>query len=236
MALVAAGYGIVRVARRIPRAALVRPRPGRGRIMAFSAAVPALGLLMSAGYTYRERIFEEWYLHRLGFPQETVRRNAVEMLGRFGSARSVAALTALVEREGIRSSLGLKAAQALLRLGRPGLDAFWDDDRGLGTLTLYAVVDASDDDLKDTLVPPALEALKDPDFLVRFEGASLLRRLGAPAEGAIPDLTRAAEDENETGIVRTTASDAVLRIEGSFPAKARRIPATSSPSDPATRS
>jgi len=234
LAFLAAGYAIFRSARRIPTGLPPRARPGRGRIIALSAAVPAVGLLMTAGYSYRERILEEWYLHGLGSPHESVRLAAAEKLCRFGSERSARALIAVVEREGVRSAFGLKAAQALLHLGGPGLAAFWDDRHGFGSVTLYAVVDASDDDLKASLVAPGIEALKNRDFLVRFEGASLLGRLGAAAESAIPHLEKAVGDESE--VVRITASDAILRIEASLPAPAGPIPATFSPADPVTPS
>jgi hypothetical protein len=72
------------------------------------AAAVSLGALLlslgAAGYAFRERIEEEWRLHRLHSGTREERQAAVERLGRIGSARAIGPLLEAYAEECRRSS------------------------------------------------------------------------------------------------------------------------------------
>jgi hypothetical protein len=61
----------------------------RGRLIAISVGILGLALLTIAGFAFRERIREEYWLWRLEREEETGQRLAVKRLGELRSLRAV---------------------------------------------------------------------------------------------------------------------------------------------------
>jgi HEAT repeat protein len=179
----------------------------RGRTAAFLTAVLAISLLAWAGSS-APKIREEWYRYQAQRGSLENRLHALQRLGVLGSPGAVDILARIAEQEGVKQPLGLAAAQALIRTGKPGLDAFIDR---VGVLRLYAALEASGDDLKVQVVPLAVDALQDPDFLVMYEGASLLGRLGPLPGPARAALNEACDDDEEA--VRRAACRSLRRLD-----------------------
>jgi HEAT repeat protein len=75
------------------------------------------------------------------------------------------------------------------------------------------------------VIPILIDALRDPDALIRLHLARLLGRLGRESEAALPQLKAAALDDPDPE-VRTAAGEAIEKIKGtlSSPLPARPAP------------
>jgi hypothetical protein len=103
----------------------------RGKLLALSTTALGLVVLVVVGFAARDRIFEEWYLHKLRFGDDQEKLHAAERLAESHSARAVPALLdclRLGPRK--RKSTGyserdqtFRLQECIARVGKPALPA-----------------------------------------------------------------------------------------------------------------
>ncbi len=108
-----------------------------------------------------------------------------------------------------RVDRSMSQLQTLGLLEPPGLIAVLGDSNP--NIRLLAVEILSDLDPIEASLPALINALEDPDQLVRIAAVDPLARFGRKAHAAIPVLNKWLEDERE--YIRLTAAAAICRIE-----------------------
>ncbi len=128
----------------------------------------------AAAVVGRERIREEWYIHRLSSEDRRARIEAIWKLSELHSTKSIPPLLALVrapetplssdliDRAAFRrkepcSSMADVAMRALLALGSPGIAALSEEPHAWPLLS--RLIEAQDANDEETLAPAAAEAL-----------------------------------------------------------------------------
>jgi HEAT repeat protein len=180
----------------------------RGKAIALSTAAVGLVVLVMAGIVAKDRILEEWYLHKLRLGDDQEKLYAAEKLAEIKSVSAVPALLGClrVELHGRSTAysqwtLGEQACrlqESLARIGKPAL-------------------------------PDLLRAVGNEDAFVAFVAASSLEwvyyqkkpsGIGGPGcrvnlNWCIDPVVRfLRDDEKQTKEVRQTAAEALKKIEG----------------------
>ena len=105
----------------------------RGKAFALSTAVVALAVLVAAGFAAKDRIREEWYLHKLQTGGQNEREFAAEVLVELRSSRAVPVLVELLRTESTVRNLLVQrqgrtrylkthyAARSLGKIGTPAV-------------------------------------------------------------------------------------------------------------------
>jgi HEAT repeat protein len=167
----------------------------RGRAITRTTVALGLAVLVGAGFAAKDRIREEWWLHKLRTGDSRERTAAAEGLARLGSIRAVPILLR------ISGDDGKKVLSHFLL----------SDEANAAMGALQAVVSK-----RGTLVLPHLtEALRSGYWTVRWRAAQLILALAPGVEEAVPALVQAFEDEPENDgrrILRTAAHDVLVRI------------------------
>ena len=163
----------------------------KGRRLTYLTISLGVLVLLIAGYAFKDRAVEQWYLWKLESEDEQSRYDAVMKLAEMGAVGAVPAVLKILGTPSVEkypSSTGLSPVDML----------FFD----LLKLKSFA---------GKRSVPYLVMALDDKGR-VPYLSALLLRRLGPQARGAIPALTTALHHESE--LVRHAAADALKKIQG----------------------
>jgi HEAT repeat protein len=213
----------------------------RRRALILGLGLGAAGLAVALPFLppVRHRIEEEWYLRKLDSPNRIERRRAGERLARLGSLRAIPRLVKLFPTDDSSREPPYWVPQALVRMGKPGIDAAFGLKMPDGRLhpsvfeaieelggdaievipALVSCLSSKDDGLNAAFVlkrlgsqaiPPLLRALAEPSAEGRENAAYALGLMEAGAAQAVPALARALGDQEAR--VREEVAEALGKI------------------------
>jgi HEAT repeat protein len=150
------------------------------------------------------------------------RHEALLALGAIGPAAKAVVPTAIKALQDSDPNVRYSACYALGKIGPPALAArdalqkqLADNDSFLSLVSAWALA-RIDPDCSDTApksVPLLIQALKEPEPMIRLEAASSLRCLGPRAKSAAPALKKTARNDS-SDLVRDMANEAIEAMEG----------------------
>lgn len=156
---------------------------------------------------YQDQTFAEWQ-HDLQDLSLEFRMRAVTALGQFGAQAVPALVQVLRDPE---PGLRLNAAATLGQIGPAAKDAAPAlvellRDRGTADAPLPMIISHILVSIGSTVIPLLVQALRDPDAVVRFQAARTLGAFGPAAKEAVPALVEALQDsDKEVPMIATRA-------------------------------
>jgi HEAT repeat protein len=182
----------------------------RGKAIARTAVGFGLAVLLGGGFAVKDRIREEWWIHKLKNGDEEEKTAAAKRLGEFGSERGVAALLSAVGRVSVadvitetwqgttitkKPPLVDHIQDALLRIGRPAtlklVQALRDEHQMVAIVAAQALKRIYRKDVKrrENLLPVTIELLQ------------------------VTSVLQALQEKERSEQVRLAAADALGRIQ-----------------------
>ena len=202
----------------------------KGRRRAYLTITLGVVVLLAAGYAFRDKALEQWYIWKLESDDEQSRKDAAARLAEMGAVGAVPAILEILDGPGIFGRLdpavlsvpsgppSAPSAELLLDANATGrideAEQRWLVPSG-GSFFLFHALWKLTSVTGKRSTPYLVTALDDSGSYAPYLSALLLGRIGPDARGAIPALTTALRHESE--LVRLTAAEALKRIQGEQP-------------------
>ena len=193
----------------------------RGRKVAVGVVIIGLLTLAGAGFAFKDKAVEQWYLLKLDSEEEEERELAAEKLGEIGSKRAIPQLIEIFRRSPKPTHRGAIRSVAFSPNGKLVVTALGDRTvRIWDAATGYFISGA---DIRShysaralvkigrPAVPALMRVLKDNDEGNQLGAVEALGEIGPQARDAVPALTLVLEDKNE--FVRQAAAKALRKIQ-----------------------
>jgi HEAT repeat protein len=173
----------------------------KGKATALSVTALGIMTLLTLAVVMKDRIAEEWFIHKLQSNSEAETASAARNLGVLGSVRSVPGLAKLALWSAEYESLiYLDPELSLISVEGSESASFWARDEVLQALNRIGV----------KAIPSLLHELSSSSFETRLGAAFALGELGGEAKAAIPLLELRCKDSQKE--MRVVAQDAMKKI------------------------
>lgn len=203
----------------------------RGRRVAIAAAVLGLATLAATGFILRERVLEEWNIHRFRTGDDRSKQAALEWMGEHGREASWISLAELLSRVELSRNqrefarwgfvMGVAVNDIGKRLGQERLEASITKllDQNTSTpehLVLVAALVIQGDHSQfqprtfELAIRRLRESLSSPNPMIRMAAVNTLAEAGERARAVVPALQPLKNDPDQE--VRKAAAEAIERL------------------------
>ena len=172
--------------------------PGKGRHVTHLTISLGVLVLLVAGYAFKDKALEQWYLWKLASKGESEKQIAVEELGKMGSVRAIPMLIELFRLRPDAPKLRYAAVDALCGIGQPAVPALNkaldDENEEVRMFAAFTLGQVGQRVSAEGAIPLLIETLKDKDLEVRMNAAWALGVIRA--REAVPALTEMLRDQH----------------------------------------
>ena len=194
---------------------------GKKKNFTLFTAVVGISVLLVAGYAFKDKAVEQWYIWKLDSEDPGEKFRAGEKLAGIGSSRAVPKFIKFLHSGSVQEKIlavrtlgemrSIEAVPALLETLRqraPGRNPRHSTAR---ESFIHPTVREAIVKIGNAAVPGLIELLRDQKGAVRLEAVEVLGEIGPEAVQSIAALTASRKDENP--LIRSAAVEALKRIQ-----------------------